>query len=240
MKQNLPISDRFTSRAFFIQHLAAYEFVRQFARDRVILDAGTGDGYGAYYLSNVAREIIGIDIKEEPIEKARQNYAENNLKFLIKNVLYTDFPDGHFDIVISSQVIEHIEMDKLNQYLDELSRVLKKDGVFFVSTLNLIRNLKGRNLEKYDKSPHHVKEFTPLELKNFLLSHFSKVEILGLHANLRNAFFAVLKKSGIFKKIPNKFSPIKMFYDNLINLNDFSYSSRNLNNSINLMGICRK
>lgn len=126
MKKSLLISDRFTSRAFFIQHLAAYEFVRQFVKDKVILDAGTRDGYGVYYLSEMARETIGIDI-----------------------------------------------------------------GIL-------------------------------------------------LRANFRNIFFPLLKKNGIFKKTPNKFSPIKMFYDNLINLNDFSYSSFNLNNSINLMGICRK
>jgi len=220
--------------------MVPYEYVRRVAKDKIVLDAATGDGYGASHIANVAKEVVGIDIDKEEIKKAQQTYKKENLKFLLNNVLNIDFPDGYFDIVISSQTIEHIELDKLGKYLSEISRVLKKDGTFFVSTLNLIRNLKGRTKEKYDKNPYHVKEFTSNELKKLLLARFSKVEILGLHRGPRHAFYAMLKKNNIFKIAPNKFNPVKRFYENVIDLNDFVYSSHNLNHCFDLMAVCKK
>jgi len=204
------------------------------------LDAATGDGYGASHIANVAKEVVGIDIDKEEIKKAQQTYKKENLKFLLNNVIDMGFSDEYFDIVISSQTIEHIELDKLDKYLSEIYRVLKKDGIFFVSTLNLVHNLKGRSEPEYDKSPYHVKEFTPDDLEKFLLTRFSKVKMLGLHRGLRHSFYAMFKKNNIFKIMPNRFNPVKRFYENAINLKDFVYSPHNLNRCFDLMAICKK
>lgn len=236
------IPDVFTTRAFYIQHLAPYEYVRRMAKGKIILDAGTSDGYGAYYLSETAKEVIAVDIEPAAIKKAQGLYGgkRNNLKFLTNNILNMTFLEGYFDMIISSQVVEHISLDGLDKYLSEIYRVLKKDGIFFISTLNLTNNLKGRSEKDYDKCPYHVKEFTAVELEKFLLTRFPEVEILGLHRGARHAFYAAFKKSGIFKMIPAKFNPVKRFYENAINIDDFVYSGCNMGSSFDLMGICRK
>ena len=138
-------NDRFTSRAFSVQHLSPYEYIKQFVDGKIVLDAGTATGYGVYYLSEKAGEAAGIDINEQEIEKARKEYSRDNLVFKVNSVLEIEFADEYFDVIISSQVIEHIQMDSLDKYLSEIYRVLKKRGIFFVSTLNLINNLKGRS-----------------------------------------------------------------------------------------------
>ena len=233
-------NDRFSSRAFSVQHLFPYQYIKQFVDGKIVLDAGTATGYGVYYLSEKAGEAVGIDIDEQEIEKAQKEYSRDNLVFKVNSVLDIEFADEYFDIIISSQVIEHIQMDSLDKYLSEIYRVLKKDGIFFVSTLNLINNLKGRSLDDYDKSPLHVKEFRPDELKEFLLKKFSNVEILGLHRGSRHGFYNLLKKSGIFKRMPDAFNPVKKFYNKTIDLTDFVYSPTNIDNSFDLLGICKK
>ncbi len=240
MKQDIVVPKRFSTRAFFVQHLAPYEYVRKFAKEKIVLDAATADGYGAFHVGCVAKEVVGIDIDQEAIEKAKNAYKEESLKFLLENVLDIDFPEEYFDIVISCQTIEHIELDKLDRYLSEIHRVLKKGGMFFVSTLNLTHNLKGRSETEYNKSPYHVKEFRHADLKNFLLTRFMNVEILGLQRAPRNNFYNMLKKGGIFKNLPDRFNPVKRFYDAVINTNDFVYSTSNLDNSFDLLGVCRK
>ena len=234
------VPDRFSTRVFFIQHLAPYEYVKRLVKDKVVLDAGTSDGYGAYHLAEAARQVVGIDIDQKEIEKAQNSYKKDNLQFLVNSILDIKFPDEHFDMIFSSQVIEHIELDKLDKYLSEIYRVLKKTGVLFVSTLNLTHNLKGRSEKDYDKSPHHIKEFTARELKSFLSARFPKVEMLGLCRNRRHAFYNFLNKNRIFKKVPDKFNPVKKFYDNKVDLTDFAYSRFNIEGSLDLMAICTK
>ena len=232
-------NDRFTSRTFSVQHLCPYEYIKGFVNDKIVLDAGTATGYGAYYLSEEAREVKGIDIDNGIIAKAKKEYFRDNLDFKVNSVLDIEFEDEYFDIIVSSQVIEHIPLDNLDKYLSEIYRVLKKDGIFFVSTLNLINNLKGRNPENYDKSPMHIKEFKPGELKEFLLKKFSDVEILGLHRGRRHKFYNLLKKSGIFKMKPDVLNPVKKFYNQTIDLKDFVYSTSNLDKTFDLLGICQ-
>ena len=40
--------------------------------------------------------------------------------------------------------------------------------------------------------------------------------------------------------IPVKFNPVNRFFDNIIDLSDFKFTSRNLNKYMDLMGICHK
>jgi len=199
MINDLQITDSFTTRQFFIQHLAAYEHVKLYAKDKVVLDAGMGDGYGANHLADIAKEVVGIDIEDSEVGKARKRFMRSNLKFSVGSLLNIDFPDSYFDIVISSQVVEHIELDMLSKYLSEIFRVLKNGGIFFVCTLNLFNNLKGRSLGKYDKNPEHIKEFMHEELKNLLLTRFKEAEILGLQKCPKHIFYTLLKKAAYLK-----------------------------------------
>jgi len=236
----IKIPDKFTTRAFYVKHLAPYEYVKCYASNAIVLDAGTSHGYGANYLAQTARQVVGIDLNEDSIKKASRDYNKKNLQFTVCDVLNIEFPEEYFDIIISSQVIEHIPLDQLGRYLSELNRILKKGGVCFISTLNLTHNLKGRAPKEYDKSPHHVKEFTASELSDSLKTQFAKVEILGLRRSPRHKFYSILKKSGAFRTLPRSINPVTRFFDDKISLKDFVYSDSNLDSCFDLLGICRK
>ena len=75
--------------------------------------------------------IIWIDINDNFLEQAnefaRQKKVDKLVQFYKKSALDTGFEDDKFDIIIMSDVIEHIpETEKL---LDEMYRVLKKDWI---------------------------------------------------------------------------------------------------------------
>lgn len=240
IKINENLQHRFATRAFYMQHIAPYDYVKRFSGDKVVLDAGTASGYGAFYLAEVAKSVVGIDIDSVQIEKAQNCYNRSNLKYAVSDILDIQYPDKYFDVVISSQVVEHIALDKMDKYLSEIYRVLKKDGIFFVVTVNLLNNLKGRSSKEYDKCTQHIKEFIPSELKDFLLSRFPSVTVLGSGRSSRHNFYYQCKKSGMFRILPDKFNPVKRFYNDRINVSDFVYSSGNLDRSLDLLGICRK
>lgn len=103
-------------------------------------------------------------------------------------------PDDYFDLIICSDVIEHIrEQDVL---LDECSKKLKKDGILFLTTPNYanlpsLRNILlgrmlhdpcGNELEQYCFR-EHVRYYTTRDLIPFLAGknfHTSHVILYGL------------------------------------------------------------
>lgn len=93
-----------------------------------ILDIGCGS-YPYFLTSTDFKEKYGIDpslasLKLENITLEKLDIAKNKLPF----------KDNFFDTVTMLAVFEHIEHDKLNFVLDEIIRVLKKDGVFIITT----------------------------------------------------------------------------------------------------------
>ena len=86
-------------------------------------------------------ECLGIDIDEEKVKKGRErakilNLSENIIQFQnIKNIIETNL---FFDYLISFECIEHILDDKV--FIDDCSKVIKKNGKFFLTTPNKFLN----------------------------------------------------------------------------------------------------
>ncbi len=96
---------------------AILPFLRQDAR---ILEIGGGTGLQARILSEKGYNITSIDVEHS-------NYAEQRL-FSVLNYdgINIPFPDGSFDIIISSSTLEHIP--NLIPFLEETARVLAPAG----------------------------------------------------------------------------------------------------------------
>jgi ubiquinone/menaquinone biosynthesis C-methylase UbiE len=117
------------------------ELVRAQLPCEAFLDAGCGDGR---YLAALAGELperrAGIDISERILETAGQR-VEADLRRA--NLEAIPFEDGAFDLVLCSQVIEHVLDAELA--VRELSRVLRPGGTLVISTDNA-RNYVTRSL----------------------------------------------------------------------------------------------
>jgi SAM-dependent methyltransferase len=89
-----------------------------------ILDFGCGDGrYKKYIITK--NEYIGIDVAES-------GHGENKNYDLLYDKKKIPFEDKAFDVIIFTEVLEHIEDVDLT--ISELNRVLKKNGKIFVTT----------------------------------------------------------------------------------------------------------
>jgi SAM-dependent methyltransferase len=111
--------------------------IAEHVRDRLpceaFLDAGCGDGrYLAALDAELPERIAGVDISERILETARARTPRADLRQA--NLESLPFDDGAFDLVLSSQVIEHV-LDA-PAAMRELARVLRPGGTLIISTDN--------------------------------------------------------------------------------------------------------
>jgi SAM-dependent methyltransferase len=159
----------------FEEHLARYFFAGEFVQGQCVLDLGCGTGYGSYYLSQKgAQFVLATDVDAEAIQYARLHYKAANLLYLQSNAINLPLAQQSFDLVISFEVIEHLQAVKT--YLAEISRVLTDKGWLIGSTPNRLVYSMGA----YEShNPFHWREYDPIELDLLLKEFFDSVFILG-------------------------------------------------------------
>jgi SAM-dependent methyltransferase len=107
--------------------------VREQLPCEAFLDAGCGDGrYLVALEAELPQRIAGVDIAERILETARVRAPRAELRQA--NLESLPFDDGAFDLVLSSQVIEHV-LDA-PAAAAELARVLRPGGRLVISTDN--------------------------------------------------------------------------------------------------------
>ena len=117
----------------YAMHAASYAFVQTICTGKKVLDFGCGSGYGTRRISNFAEEAYGVDVASDAVEYARTRYHNENLRFLqIDPQSPLPFPAGAFDVILSFQVIEHVNDDEA--YLREAHRLLKPGGTLILIT----------------------------------------------------------------------------------------------------------
>lgn len=95
-----------------------------------ILDIGTGTGILiSYLLEKYPKEIVALDIAENMIEVAKSKYKEENLRFVVNDIL--DFTEGDFDYIFIYSAYPHFpNKDKL---INHLSKLLKSGGKLIIA-----------------------------------------------------------------------------------------------------------
>ncbi len=118
---------------FFYAHLSLYDFATRFCRDAVVLDAGSGAGYGAAHLAAAgARHVVGIDLSPKAIAFSRHHFPRPNLEFREMNLeQISGFAPGSFDFIFTSNTLEHVP--NVSGFLRAAWSLLKPVGILLVA-----------------------------------------------------------------------------------------------------------
>jgi 2-polyprenyl-3-methyl-5-hydroxy-6-metoxy-1,4-benzoquinol methylase len=122
LPQGLEPSDFALRRRFLLEHVRA--------GDRV-LDVGCGEGQFAAELVRAGAHVVGIDVAEEPLRRARAREEQLDLR-LLDGERSWPLADASFDVVWAGEVIEHVA--DTAAWLSELRRVLRSGGSLLLST----------------------------------------------------------------------------------------------------------
>ena len=100
-----------------------------------ILDIGCGGGLLSEPMTRLGANVTGIDASNKNINIAKLHAKKNKLKI---NYLCSS-PEKlkikkKFDVILNMEIIEHVE--DINFFINSCSKLLKKNGLMFVATLN--------------------------------------------------------------------------------------------------------
>ncbi len=128
-----------------------------------LIDVGCGEGYLLYALQKKWKDAqyFGFDLTQGRITATQKNVPSALL--LRGDVLHLPFPDNAFDIVVCSELLEH--MEAYQHVVDELLRITRKRLVITVpNELPLVKIMcpKCKTKHYYDG---HVNYFTAEKLR---------------------------------------------------------------------------
>lgn len=92
-----------------------------------ILDIGCGDGQ---FIALSPKRISGIDNNRDTVKDC----VKRGLRVMRGNAIKLPYKDNSFDGVHCAHLIEHFRPNDAYKMLKEVGRVLKKDGIFVLST----------------------------------------------------------------------------------------------------------
>lgn len=115
-----------------VKHKLIIETLRKYElREPKILDYGCGDARMTERLIEDGFHVTGLDISPSVIERNAKRFPDVNW-VLIRPGELTPFPRGSFDVVLCSEVIEHVY--DANFLLAELQRIIRSRGLLLLTT----------------------------------------------------------------------------------------------------------
>jgi ubiquinone/menaquinone biosynthesis C-methylase UbiE len=95
-----------------------------------VLDVGCGTGTLALLAKEQvgAGEVRGVDASPEMVARAQRKAGKSGVEFSIAAAQQLPFPDGRFDVVLSTLMLHHLARPARHECLREVKRVLKPSG----------------------------------------------------------------------------------------------------------------
>lgn len=153
--------------------------------ESVILDCACGRGFYLNMFRYVSGcKLVGLELEWPVIEKAKRNVGHlPDVLLTNANIYQLPYPDGTFDGVILSEILEHVDRDV--DGLKEVYRVLKPGGVAAITVPNanypfwwdpINKSLETAFNTHIGQGPlagiwaNHVRLYTPDQLRGAVIS----------------------------------------------------------------------
>ncbi len=155
------------------------------AKGEIVLDLGSGAGFDAFLAAQRVGEsgkVIGVDMTEEMIEKARKNAEKghySNVEFRLGEIEHLPVDNSSVDVIISNCVI-NLSPDKKKVY-NEAFRVLRPGGRIMVSDIVTAGELPDdvkQNLEAWSSCISGALKREDY-LRTIRMAGFSEMEIIS-------------------------------------------------------------
>lgn len=214
MKKNFKRIEELSTNQIFKEA----KYISYFNCNGNFLDVGCGLGLGLAYARKLGFKLYATEFDKNSIDFINDNF---DVDCFLGDIKEAKYPNNYFDLIHISHVIEHVT--DLDEFINEIKRVLKKDGYVCIGTpdsssflYSIYNNLMFLNLNvpKIIDGIEHTYIFSSKLLSNFakkynfkIVEHYSE----GMGESIGNL---ISYKIGPFKKI-------KRFIQNFFKINQW-------------------
>ncbi len=149
--------------------------IKKYKQKGTILDIGCSSGYLLKLAKDNGFNTYGVELNPQAAKYGNDNY---NLNILNKDLSAANFDNNYFDIIVCSQLMEHIVNPE--HLLSEIYRVMKNDGILIIDSPNyngLLVKFWGKKWGGYQPQ-WHVWQFTPKSISALLnKNNFNAIDI---------------------------------------------------------------
>ena len=134
--------------------------------DERALDVGTGAGTLALALAPLVREVVGIDVVPELLQRARAQ-APANATFVEGDATDLPFEPGSFDLSCTRRTLHHIAHPE--RAVSELARVTAAGGRIFVDDqIAPVDPLAALELDRFERArdPSHTRTLPDVDFRH--------------------------------------------------------------------------
>ena len=143
---------------------------------RTICDVGTCAGWHAIELAKLGHSVVGTDISETVIEKAKENsiqFENIDVKFIKDDVLKSFLKSEQFDLITDRGTFHSMHGFRIPSitelYINTVKRLLKPGGIFMI---------KGMSIDEKRFNVGHFEELSELRIKSQMPYHFGPHELV--------------------------------------------------------------
>jgi 2-polyprenyl-3-methyl-5-hydroxy-6-metoxy-1,4-benzoquinol methylase len=152
-----------------------YIFANHWTKNKTVLDAATGKGYGAGILLSLgAKSVVGIDIDEEGIAEAQERMSSPNCQYMVSDIfnLKDHFKENEFEVCTSIETFEHLPPERIDEYLQSLKHCTSETIIITTPRrkVSVWHYNGGTHLYEYDRN----------EMVEILTRNFPESEITAL------------------------------------------------------------
>ncbi len=106
---------------------------RKIINDGKFLDLGTGPATQAIWLAKRGFKVIGSDLSQAAINRARKIYAnEENVNFIVDDILNSKFNENEFDYIFDRGCFHVLSPADRQRYIEKIKGILKVNGILFL------------------------------------------------------------------------------------------------------------
>lgn len=116
-----------------VEELHVDKILSLIGKNKKVLDMGCGDGTISKRIKNTGNEVVGIEISNNAIRKAKEKKIK--VYDLSLNSDWSKEISERFDIVFAGEIIEHI-LDT-DHFLQNIKEVLKRKGKLIITSPNV-------------------------------------------------------------------------------------------------------
>lgn len=168
-------------------NLSRYKFVsKMFAGYKKVLEIGCGDAFGTALVAQTVEKITATDLDNKFIAELKRTHGfSSKIDFLAKDFIEENIQE-EFEAAFCLDVLEHIPRELENQFISNITKSIADNGDLIIGMPSLESQIYASELSKEG----HVNCKKAEELKDLMLTYFSKVFIFSMNDEVLHTGFA--------------------------------------------------